>query len=117
VELIRNSELRQSESNTKMINLLEEINNKLNINSEKIADLEKFKFDQLEINTELTIRIDNANEEISKTNKRVQTVEDAGYVTSNEVSLNCIEIHNALNPTNQVTLEALSRIMTEKKKR
>jgi hypothetical protein len=45
VELIRNSELRQSESNTKMINLLEEINNKLNINSEKIADLEKFKLD------------------------------------------------------------------------
>ena len=36
MELFRNSELRQSESNTKMINLLEEINTKLNINSAKM---------------------------------------------------------------------------------
>jgi hypothetical protein len=68
--------VRQSESYTKIINWLEVINNKLNINSEKMVELEKFKFDLLEINTELTIRIDDTNEEISRTNNRVQTLKE-----------------------------------------
>ncbi len=50
------------------------INYKININTEKIVELEKFKIDQLDINTEHTIRIDDTNEEISRTNKRVQTL-------------------------------------------
>ncbi len=41
-----------------------------------MVELEKFKFDLLEINTELTIRIDDTNEEISRTNNRVQTLKE-----------------------------------------